>query len=381
LAGVLMRQNEVQQARPLAMLVLDGCRTGVGCARARYVANTALADIYRFDGSTEQSLQAIRQAVRDATEGFGEKTTDTTEALTRLAFMLRNAGHLIEAAATMDRAVRQATAQTLRKVERLRMWRWMAWIELDLGRYDSALERLYALLPSTSDPDDRARLLRAVATARLFKGEPSAALDNIDTAIQLQGPEHNGADLLYAAQVRAQALVLLGRADEALAEIGRVSQGLLQIRRSPHSVEVMRAERVRAEILLRSGRLTEASQALQSLHDELLALPEARPLELAHTLDLLGCAQRELGLPKQAMESHDAAAKELKKNLPADHPFIMRNALYRLAAANDREKFVQVAARIKLALGPTSIWHQVIDTRTDPSACHMAPTAICTLVL
>jgi serine/threonine-protein kinase len=381
LSGVLLRQNQPQQARALAMQVLEDCRRGTGCAQARYVANTALADIHRNEGRTEQSLQAMREAVREAAVGFGERHTDTTEALGRLAYMLRSDGYFVEAGETIDRAVSQSADQLLRKVERLRILRWKALIEMDLGRYDGALQRLGDLLPRAEGGSERALLLRTIANAHLAKGEPVAALDNVEAAIRLLEVKHSGADLLYTIQVRAQALALLNRGEEALEQIRHVIDQLAVLGRSPASPDLMRAQRIHGEILLRNRRPAEAVKVLIALREQLLALHEVRSLEAAQTLDLLGCAQRELGLARQATEAHEAADVLLKKILPVDHPFLVRNTLYRVAAANDRERFEQQAARIKFALGPSSIWNQILAARTDPSACRGAPTAVCTLVL
>jgi hypothetical protein len=160
-----------------------------------------------------------------------------------------------------------------------------------------------------------------------------------------------------------------------------VIQGLRELGRSDESPVAIRARRIRGEILLRVGDAEDAYKELVSLSTKLMDASEGHALELGQTLDLLGCALRELNRPKEAVAAHDRARIHLERQLPADHPFLNRNALYRDAAANDRERFKQQAARTKLSLAPDSIWRTLIDAQWDPSVCVKSGLRTCVLVL
>jgi hypothetical protein len=217
-----------------------------------------------------------------------------------------------------------------------------------------------------------------LANVHLAEGHPIKALSAADQAIAHSKGIEAGAQLLLARQARALSLALLHQHREALQEIAAVIHGLDASGYQTHSVEVLRAGRVRAEILARSGNLPSAQSELKTLLQTLTTLPEPLTSELGQSLDLMGCIQQRLGQEAAANASHARAAAELKKVLPPNHPFLIRNTLYRMAAAHDQSGLRRLAAGIELA--PQSIWHELLDAQLDASRCK-GSAAACIFIL
>jgi eukaryotic-like serine/threonine-protein kinase len=380
LANVLLEENDAVRASALATLSLRSCtQQSADCAKARAYSDGVLSRVSLNSGRVEQSLAQMRDAVRETALGFGEQDAESAMTLLNLALIARNAGHLREAGAAMEQALNIAEQKTLPAADRTHLLLSAAVLDLDLGRYDRARERLTSLVAGTENAQQRALQLRLLANALMAQGEPITALDIAGSAIALGDPNHVTAEVLYARQVHAQALALLGRFTESEEEILAVVAGLRGLGRAEQSPEMLRAHRITGEILLRAGRADDAFQELDSLAAQLRAAPESHELEFGQTLDLLGCALRELNRSAEAVARHEEARVRLEKQLPANHPFLDRNTLYRMAAGRDERAFRQQAASVEARWALTSVWRALVESHEAPSACR-GPGA-CVLVL
>jgi tetratricopeptide (TPR) repeat protein len=274
--------------------------------------------------------------------------------------------------AAMTRAMVLAEKLTLRKADRTELSRTMAVLDLDMGRYPAALQRLKELLTHTTDHDERALQLRMLANVLLAQGDPQPALEYSDTALALANDDE--VEALYARQNRARALALLGQPEQSLAQIEAVIAGLGKAGFSDDAEVILRARRYRAEILLRAGQAEPALMALEFLEKRLLAMPERREIELGQVLDLMGCALRELRRGPDAMQAHGKARTFLAKELPPDHPFLQRNTLYADVAANDAQKLRRDAPGILRDMSATSYWRRLIDVQLQPGAAQATGT-------
>lgn len=379
-ATALLEENELERARTLASAAIADCtRDNADCAKARAYAWTALASIQQRDGHPDESMDSMRTAAREMARGFGEKDEETALALLSLAIAARNTGHLREAMSTMTRAMNLSADLTLRRADRTELSRTMAVLDLDMGHYAGAQQRLKDLLSHTLDNDERALQLRLMASASLAQGDSRQALEYSDAALALAAPDE--VERLYARQNRARALALLGRPEESLAEIDAVITGLAAADFSPDAEVVLRGRRYRSEILLRAGRAGDALPQLEALETRLRALPERHDIELGQVLDLEGCALRELGRSAQAAYAHAEARTFLLKELPADHLFVRRNTLYEDIAANDEEKIRSDVRGIIQDLPSSSQWRRLLDARLQPGTCPAAGSQNCALVL
>ena len=99
----------------------------------------------------------MRRSAQDIERAFGAAHEETALALMGLAMVARNAGHLIEAGDAMGRAAAIAQGLQLRAADRAEIERSMAVIDLDLGRYAEARDRLLAMIPRTHRGRESAR--------------------------------------------------------------------------------------------------------------------------------------------------------------------------------------------------------------------------------
>ncbi|HEY5808611.1 MAG TPA: tetratricopeptide repeat protein, partial [Povalibacter sp.] len=219
-------------------------------------------------------------------------------------------------------------------------------LDFDLGRYASAQRRLTDLLAHTRSRYERALQQRLLANVQLAQGDAAAAFASAEAAIALADSQHPNEEVLFARQVRAQSMAVLSPTQAALAEIQSVIAGLGALGRSADSPEVLRARRMRGEILLQLGRPAESLEELQRLATHLRQAPGRRVLELGQTLDLMGRALLEFGRSGEAMAAHASARVAYEEQLQADHPFLQRNALYREVA---RRRTDELLAGAKVA--------------------------------
>jgi tetratricopeptide (TPR) repeat protein len=216
----------------------------------------------------------------------------------------------------------------LRAADRIELERSMALIDLDLGHYAAARDRLLALAAQALSARERGLQLRILANAYVELGDASHALLTSAEAVAAVPQDEKSAALAFARQVQARALLLAGQNSEALAELDQVIRGLLAAGRSPDSTEVLRARRQRAQALLAAGRTAEALESLRELDARFVAA-QGSPVERGLTLDLLGVAESRAGDAGAARAAHVAARAELLRQLPQQHPYLVQNAALR----------------------------------------------------
>ena len=233
------------------------------------------------------------------------------------------------------------------------------------------------------DPDERALELRLLAQALLALGLPGDAQAQAAAAIALGEPARPSPELLFARQAHARALGLAGAASDGLAEMAAVVAGLESAGYSPTALELLRARRIRAELLARSGELARATAELEAVAAAPAAAPSGQPLELAQTLDLLGSVLRSSGLATQALATHERARLLWSEHLPVDHPWALRNALYRAVLAQHAElaSTDELPMHYKSRFPATSVWRVTIDRCLGSQARAAPGAADCALFL
>jgi len=339
LASALMQtSDDLPRIRKLATAARDGC-TGddVDCRKARAYAGNVLSQLASFAGDDASALREMRSSTRDTELGFGFKHEETALAYMSLAIIARNGGQLSEAEAAMRKALAAADGLRLRAADRIAMERTMAVIDLDLGHYIAARDRLMPLVARTESAGERARQLRILANVHAELGDGAAALRSAEQAIATIPPESPVDEVAYARQARARARSLLRQPDAALQEIDAASRMLTDAGRSPDSFEVLRAKRLHAEFLLRAGRYAVALPILRELHDQ-QARKESSPIETALTLDLLGEAELRAGDSEAARAAHETARSAFSRQLSDEHPYLIRNATLRNSVAHTPER-------------------------------------------
>jgi eukaryotic-like serine/threonine-protein kinase len=334
LADALMRTgDDLPQIRALATLARDACSSAdVECAKARAYGGSFLSQLASFAGDDEGALGAMRRSAADTEFAFGARHEETAMAFMSLAITARNAGHLIEAGTAMRRAVAAAQDLRMRAADRTSLDRTMALIDFDLGHYAAACDRLIALQARPVAAAESALQSRLLATVYIELGDATNALQSADAAIaQLAGQDDAASALPYAQQIRARALALANRPEEALAQVDEVLRQLLALGRASNAIDVLRASRYRAEFLIAAGRVTQGLQLLRELRAQ-HAGGGTSPIEHGLLLDALGSAEIRAGNAEAARVAHEAAQVELARQLPADHPFLKRNAALRIGA-------------------------------------------------
>ena len=326
LADALLQSGEdAERTRVLAAQARDACANDtVDCAKTRGYAAYILSQLAFMAGDLENALAEMRRSAEDGGRGFGPAHEETAIALMRLAITARNAGHLIEAGAAMGRAVGIAQNLRLRASDRIEIERSMAVIDLDLGRYEAARDRLTALAALPAGPDEHALQLRLLATVYVELGDVANALSSAEAAAQAIPAEDSTGERPYAQQVAARAMSLAGRSEEAIAGIDAVIARFLADGGTTTSFGVMRAERYRAQILAKAGRDPEALTVLRDLRDR-HGNTKVSPIERGLLLDALGEAELRAGNGEKSQLAHEAAASLLVMQLPTDHPYVIRN--------------------------------------------------------
>jgi serine/threonine-protein kinase len=326
LAEALLRTGgDFARIRTLATTARDACVTQlVDCVKARAYAGNILAQIASIDGDDATALADMRRSTQDTELGFGAAHEETVMSLLSLAVIARNAGQLAEAENAMQGALVKSRDLRLRAADRVTLERTMALIDLDLGHYTVARDRLIPLIKRTPAAGERALQQRILANTYVELGDSASALASADAAIATL-PRDWAAELPFARQARARALAAAARHDAALDEIDGVIHTLAENRHAPESFEVMRALRFRAEFLLAAGRGPDALSLLRELRRRHQGA-NTSPTEAGLMLDALGDAERAAGNAAAARAAYAAAQIEFAKQLPAGHPYRVRNA-------------------------------------------------------
>ena len=361
LADALLSDGKSDQAGALATSARADCASAdAECAKARAYANIVISKIALNQGQTQVAIDAMRTAVVETARGFGADHPETAITNISLAIVERNAGHLREANAALERAQQIAGRHSLRAADRVLLYRTVGMMDIDLGRYEAARTRLTDLAGQTSDPYERAIQLRLLAHALLLQGEPGAAADAADRAMRDATTAGDAVEVLNNRQIRAGSMALLRRFDEASTEIEAVISGLRDAGIADNARPLVRARRMQAEILARAGRYKAAHAILQ----ELVTIPT----EQAEAFELMGCVQRATGRPAAALEAHASARAKFREKLPDDHPWLLRNTLYEKAARFDlsagpaaQAEFSAAASSMTRELSESSVWRAQID--------------------
>jgi len=325
-AAWLQTSDDLPRTGALAERARRACASpDTECAKVRVYAGSTLSQIASISGDDERALAEIRSTVADAELAFGEAHEDFAMQLLHLAMVARNAGHLVEAGDALKRALSLTKDLRMRASNRKDLERTMAIVDYDLGHYEAARSRLVTLQSATPDSAERALLARLLANVELELGNAESALENAESAIAILSEGQSGEALAYAMQAKARALALLGRADAAITEIEGVQQRLQAVGSGPNSFEVLRARRYHAQFLSQAGRDAQALAEARELSQR-HAAGGTSPIEVGLTYDLLGELENRAGNGGAARSAHDTARAQLLKQLPADHPFLIRNA-------------------------------------------------------
>jgi len=335
--ALLENHGETARIRQLATQARNDCRgADAECAKARAYAGSLLSQLASDAGDKELALAEMRRAAADTEFAFGVPNPETAMTWMSVAISARNAGHLADADRAMQHAARAAEGLRLRAADRVELERTLALIDYDLGRYGAARDRLLALAKQQLPSGERALQLRILGNTYVELGDTAVALQTAAAAVAAV-PAGSAAALAFARQVQARALALAGRNAEALTTIEAVIRGLLDAGRSGDGMEVVRARRQRAEILVNLGRDAEALEALREIATRLL-VAKGSPVERGLTLDLLGIAELRTGHPDAARAAHVAAHAALLEQLPAQHPYLIRNAALRSGASQQQRE-------------------------------------------
>jgi tetratricopeptide (TPR) repeat protein len=337
-SALLETSDDLPRISTLATAARDGCSSDhVDCRKARAYANRVLSQLASFAGDDAAALREMRSSTRDTELGFGLKHEETALAYMSLAIIARNGGELSEAEAAMRKALAAAKGLRLRAADRIAMERTMAVIDLDLGHYDAARDRLVPLVARTDSAAERARQLRILANVYAELGDGKAALHSAEQAIATIPAESSIDETSYARQARARGLSLLGQPDAALREIDAASRMLVEAGRSLDSFEVLRAKRLRAEFLLRADRVADALPILRELRDQQID-KQTSPIETGLALDLLGEAELKAGDGEAARAAHEAARSAFALQVSDEHPYLIRNTTLRNSVTTTRER-------------------------------------------
>ncbi len=377
-AAALVGTGDIERAEPLVRAVLRDCLDGVDCAKARYYAGVTLASIELRHGHAPAAVALMRTGVADATAAFGSAHSETALALLGLAIFLRQAGELQEAAQALQRAEAINRHVVLRRADRVELTRTRAVLALDLGDYAQAHALLHGLLADVPDAGGRAVLWRLLATVDLAQGEPAQARQSAAQALAAAPASGRGVEYLLALQAQARAQGMDGDAAAAGQAMQAVLAGLHDAGYADGALEILRARRFAAEIVLREGRSADALRLLRSLADEQERVRAGQEVEYAQTLELLGCAERDAGHLAAALAAHRRAAQILAARLPAGHPWRQRNAVYQHAATAGAPALAAQAGAYAERFPPDSLWRRPV---VQPRRCPPETGPGCGLIL
>jgi hypothetical protein len=334
--ALVQNQGDGTRIQALATQARNACTAqDADCAKARAYAGSILSQVASDAGDKELALGEMRRAAADTEFAFGARHAETAMTWMSVAIMARNAGHLIDADQAMQRAARAAEGLRLRAADRVELERTLALIDYDLGRYVAARDRLLGLAAQDLSAAERALQLRILGNTYVELGDAPHALQTAAAAVA--AAQDGTVGLAFARQVQARALASSGQEGAALVQIDAVITGLVDAGRSPDGMEVVRARRQRAEILMNLGRDAEALGILRDLATR-LAAAAASPVERGLTLDLLGVAERRAGNAGAAQAANLAARSALLEQLPAEHPYLIRNAALRSGASQQQRE-------------------------------------------
>ncbi len=367
LADSLWWAGETDRATALAQRALTECERGDDCAKARYYARNVLVNRERTQGRMGDALSLMRLAVRDCEAGFGHEHAETAMAWQSLAILARQAGDLAAAGQALERAMAIGRSAMLRRADRIELSRTAALLNLDRGELPEAHRQLDMLLGQADVPTgERALLWRLKASTQLAQGQAAQAVAAAQQGLALATGSDAKVEALLLHQAHARAAAMLGLPGAA-AEMDAVVQGLRAAGYEPESMEVLRARRVRAEVLVRGGRTSQAWAELTDVQARQRAHQDSQAVEWAQTLDLVGCLWHGQGRWAEAREARRQARQLLQDRLPSEHFLLQRNALYGLATdaaehptPEAQARFAQAANALANGLPADSVWRDTL---------------------
>jgi tetratricopeptide (TPR) repeat protein len=387
-ASAQLGAGEIERAQTLARLALRDCTAGIDCAKARYYAGVTLASVELRRGHALAAVALMRTGVVDSEAGFGSSHPETALGELGLAIFLRQAGELEEAGRALERADGISRHVKLRQADRIQLARTRAVLALDLGNYAQAHDLLQALVSTVPKGTDRAVLWRLQATVDLAQGRPALARGSAAQALASAAPASNGTERLFALQALARAMAMDGEPGAARQAMETVLAGLHEAGYADQALEILRARRFAAEIVLREGRVADALALLRPLAEAQERVRAGQDVEYAQTLELLGCAERDAGHPEAALAAHRRAAEIFIGKLPPAHPYLQRNALYQEAAAAATHPAAGAASRLTTdarayadRFPADSLWRRSIERSEAMAGCPVGAGLGCGLVL
>ena len=387
LATGALADGRIDDSAALASSVLLRCADGVRCSKARYYARMTMCSVELRRGRFAPALEHARIGVRESEAAFGPTDVETAQALHTVAIVSREAGDLESARAALDRAMVLSKNLTLRLADRTGMDRTRALISLDLGDYTDAAERARALVGMVRDRDEQVLIWRLLANAHLGLGLAREALAASQQAISLGDDAGNDVYTLLAHQAHARAQSLLGQGAQAETELRRVIQGLTDAGYAAMSPEVFRVRRMLGESQVRAGDLDGGLKTLLAVAKAQTDVADSQAVELAQAYDLVGCVLREQGLAAEALSWHTKARVLLETKLPLNHPYRLRNDIYRYVSdtgppASDSEAtFLRAVTLYRNTLPESSIWRAAIERAMAQEACIHPRGDVCRLIL
>ena len=229
----------------------------------------------------------------------------------------------------------QRLDDTLERVDAVRNEHNLALTEIALRRYDSARQRLEVVVAEHSKNLGTNAPSTLESKTQLGKALLGLGRTNDSLAIQMEvvsatRANENTDDIAFADALLIRKLVALKRFDEAKV----LARKTLDYFSSQPSGSVRLIEDIRtllAEIYLATGRPDEAlGTATLALDNQRKVFP-ITSLNVAHTVDVVGAAQRALGSPemlREAVRMHSQSVAVYTSQLGADHVLSLRSQLY-----------------------------------------------------
>lgn len=372
-AGIMLAKGDVPAAVALARTAHRSCvGPGSECGKARFFAHSVLSTVADSESRPAEAIHEMRLGVAEAAQAYGADHAEVALARMSLAILLRNAGDLTEARKTLALAEDAAKSHTLRSIDRIELLRTMAVLDFDLGYYQRARERLADLVGRTRSGYERTMQYRLLGYTELALGLPIDALRSLAQGLATGSVDAEERAIIEQAQARAYSLTQ--KHEDAMRVAAESIRGLRAIGYAVESPDVLRARRIQAEISARRGDWLRAATELRAIVAAHASAEHTWLLEWVQALELLGCSLRELGDWQGARAAHQEALAKLSQQLPPEHPWRARNALY-LARLDQQmagvkqpsTAFIAASEQLQKVLPLESIWRVGLEPGSQQS--------------
>jgi hypothetical protein len=327
--------TDAARAAALAHQALDECpqREATACAAAREHALHALVSGASWRGDHADALRLARALVAEAEVTRGPRSAAMAPQLETLGMAARNAGELQEAMAAIERIRTLPGQERMKSINRDRLDLTEAVLKNDLGRHAEAAALLRELLRREASPDERSAQLRVLATAELGQGHPVLGLRAAEQARDVVSAGPRTAAYWLAMQALGIAESAAGQHVPAISRLAQARDALSRLGYAANSAAIQRLRRLEAEALLRSRQDDAgAASALERLLADQRSSLDAHPVDVARTLDALGCSALLASRIDEARPRFNEAARHYASRLPDQHPLRLRSqALHALA--------------------------------------------------